>query len=865
MQRKLGMLVPLALWGCGDFAPPHTQMRQQALREGDAGAQATLTGPAHLSRIVRNAADYRRWQADLARRGGETTRATTLEREADALDGVALFAPRSGDDYAQVHGLLPRTRFRKPDSPLRCEQLRGPNVIRFKLRDRSGVALQDGRLVAGTEERASRLTADLATIEGLGLRQIPAHTASRDVLDRVRLAGELASGQELPDVTQWFEAFAGPRAVAEVRDDREACERAADVVNTLNGLESVEIAYFAPTIQPAQTWNVPPPPVDIAPTTPVFESASMGIQTPTGGPVGAVVGLNSPEVLGNPGEIAGPLQNGWQGATIRIVVAENAEPLSHEKVAYFLVPGMVPDNANLNYREHALMVSSVAFGSSRSGGPFGSRYGMRGHAPQALGGYHSTDDVTLGVRMTRPGMAIEQIAPYVGNGDVINFSIGLGVLAWSSERPVETDQDANDKMHLFGANGVVFINAAGNSGSNLDQHGFPPKPPTSYIVGATTGQLVAPGGGPNRIVPAPYSNWGPRVNFWGPALRRYPNALTIPTLRMPVVASRTFDINDSLWTPSDPVQEYRFIDGTSLSAPEISGAFAQMQGLFRSNFGWRLGTGDGPHGTRQIAEALRSIGVPLDQGVQPNLQLVATERMLAVRVTGCELNTPPFPVVRQVLPPYAREVSVVAPAGVQFSSMLNHSPPYTGCLMNFPTGGASPVEVYEANRGFPIGPLDLDGPAMNGFTVEAWMLVGGPTAAWQQIVAKESPRNYGIWITPTNGPVAAGRLHFSYFYHGGINCARYGTRNVADGQPHHVAVVFDADPWPPQVRFYVDGVQDGPTQAACNGFPMTGGGPGENRVEIGRDVAAGTQIGDVRLYHYPASAARIALHHGRVQ
>lgn len=840
-------------------------MQQQALRGSDAGPRASLTTPSPLSRVVRNASDYRRWQADLARRAGETARAAVLEREADAIAGVALFPSESGDDYAHVHGLQPRARHRRPQAPLRCEGLSGPNIIRFKFLDRSGVSLREDHLVTDTEPRA-RLAADLAVIESLGLQHIPAHTASRETLDRVRRDGELASGQELPDVTQWFEAVAGARAVAELREDREACERAVRVVNTLNALESVEIAYLAPQGRNAQTWNAPPPPVDIAPLTPPLESDSMGIQTPTGGAVGAVVGLDSPETLAD-GEVSELLQEGWQGSTMRIVTSESADPDAHEKLNYFQLPGMNPDNGNADHRDHALRVASVAYGSSRSANsPLNPRYGMRGHAPMSQGGSHTIEDVIyvpFPLRLPRPGLAIEQMAPYLGNGDVINFSVELSS-GWGSGRPVETDQDANDKMHLYGANGVVFISASGNSGSTLDQHGFPPKPPTSYIVGSTTGQLVTPGGGgPNALAYAPYTNWGPQVNFWGPSIIRYPVDVT-PPRRMPVAAQRMLSTIDNVWNgANDPAQRYAFVQGTSFAAPEIAGAFAQMQGLFRRNFGWRLGTGDGPHGTREIAAALRSIGVRLDQGVQPNLQLVATERMLAVRLSGCGDNEAVHPPIYSISPPFRRELSLLAPGGVQFT------PPAPGisCLMSFP-GGTGPVELHEVDRGFPVGPLDLDGPALNGFTVEARVRFNSATGAWQQIVAKESPRNYGLWVTPTNGPWLAGRLHFSYFYSNGVtveNCPRYGLRNVADGQFHHVAAVFDADYWPPRVSLYVDGTADGPPQTACNGFPITSGGPGQNLVEVGRDVAAGTQIGEVRLYHYPASASRIALHHQGVQ
>jgi hypothetical protein len=845
-------------------------MRQQALREEDAGARSSLSGPVPLSRVVRNAADYRRWQADLSRRRGDTSRAAALDREADAIAGVAHFSSSSADDYAHVHGLEPRVRFRKPEAPLRCEGLRGPNVIRFKFRDRSGVSLRDDRLVTDAPSTATRLDADLAVIASLGLRHIPAHTSSRDELDRVRREGELASGQELPDVTQWFEAVAGPRAVVDLREDREACERTARVVNTLNALDNIEVAYVVPQGSNSQTWVTPPPPVDIAPTTPGFESASMDVQTPTGGAVGAVVGLDSPELLAE-GEVSELLQDGWQGATIRIVISESADPDAHEKVNYFTLPGMNPDNGDAADRDHAVRVASVAFGSARSGNSANNpRYGMRGHAPLALGGSHSIEDVIFvpwAQRLARPGLAIEQMAPYLGNGDVINFSYGLrsGLEEWGSKRPIETDQDANDKMHLYGANGIVFINAANNEGTNLDQHGFPPKPPTSYIVGSSLGQLVAPvGGGPNALILAPYSNWGPRVNFWGPSAMRYPDQLTPSTLRMPVAAQREASVIDNVWDDAnDPFQRYAFVQGTSLAAPELSGAFAQMQGLFRRNFGWRLGTGDGPHGTREIAAALRSIGVRLDQGVQPNLQLVATERMLAVRLSGCGDNESIHPPIYTLAPPYRREVSVLAPGTVQFT------PPAQGisCLMSFP-GGTGPVELHEVDRGFPVGPLDLDGPALNGFTIEARVRFNGATNAWQQVVAKESPRNYGMWITPSAGPWLAGRLHFSYFFSNGAtveNCARYGLRNVADGQLHHVAAVFDAGYFPPRISLYVDGVPDGPAQTGCAGFPLTSGGPGQNMVEIGRDVASGTQIGDVRLYHYPASASRITSHHLGVQ
>jgi len=148
-----------------------------------------------------------------------------------------------------------------------------------------------------------------------------------------------------------------------------------------------------------------------------------------------------------------------------------------------------------------------------------------------------------------------------------------------------------------------------------------------------------------------------------------------------------------------------------------------------------------------------------------------------------------------------------------------------------------------------------DSPLLDSFTdritIELWLKANQLTANsdWESVVSKGN----AAWEIQTSARVKA-----AFFYLGGPNPSHVdGSRNVNDGQWHHVAAVYDGT----HIFLYVDGTLDASTPATGritpNNYPM---GVGYNAQGVSGHPAYFFDglVDEVSLYDRALSAREIA-------
>ena len=235
-------------------------------------------------------------------------------------------------------------------------------------------------------------------------------------------------------------------------------------------------------------------------------------------------------------------------------------------------------------------------------------------------------------------------------------------------------------------------------------------------------------------------------------------------------------------------------------------------------------------------------------GVQPEVVWTVSESILVTRIPGCGTT---------IRDPHASDAVITIPSG---TTSIFTPWSFTGCAYTATVFDSPGATVTEMEFGSDRGPIDLGYNPDGSFTIEANVVIQ-PDFVWQGIVVKESPRNYGLWVTPSTWP-SAGTLHFSYHPVGSSSlCPFYGNTRIDDGLPHHVAVRFDRRVGStPLVSFFVDGVLDGEQFGCTTTAPLAGGGSGANILRIGSLFRPGSLVGNVRLFHRYVEDDEISFH-----
>ncbi len=170
---------------------------------------------------------------------------------------------------------------------------------------------------------------------------------------------------------------------------------------------------------------------------------------------------------------------------------------------------------------------------------------------------------------------------------------------------------------------------------------------------------------------------------------------------------------------------------------------------------------------------------------------------------------------------------------------------------SFVAGEVGQAFSFDGTTGYVSIP---DSPSLDSFTnamtIELWMKssTSGNNADWKGLVTKGN-ESWKILAT-----TFANTVYADFF---GVNPPDiFGTRNVNDGQWHHVAATYDGT----TMSLYVDGVLDGSHPAsgpiAQDSLPLYLGGDADP--PLGRTYLFGGQIDEVSLFNRALSAAEIA-------
>jgi serine protease len=440
-------------------------------------------------------------------------------------------------------------------------------------RDRTRLAalgLADGQVTADLHAVAALLD---SSRHAKGLERL--FTADEETLATGRAQGERRAGRELADLDLYVRVRV-PSGTRQV--DLES------LVEALNGLASVEIAYAQPP---------PAAPADIPPTTPSVE-ASQGYLDPAPGGIDARYAWTVP---------------GGRGAGARIVDIEGAWRTSHEDLPPLFYQGGTQIN-DLGWRNHGTAVLGEMVAPANG-------YGVTGIAHQAQAGYES-----IGQQGT--ASAVLNAAAAAGPGGLVLIELhAQGPFTPNSACncsggqcdyvPMEYFQAEFDAIAQVTANGTLVVEAGGNGATDLDDPVYGGR--FNRAVRDSGAILV---GASNALDRAPtcFTNFGSRVDVhgWGWDVT-------------------TLGYGDLFNGGGDENQFYTSgFSGTSSASPIVTGAAASLQGV-------SLAAGRGNVSPFQMRQLLRTTGTPQAAdsrqiGPLPNLRAA---------IASLQSNRPPTP------------------------------------------------------------------------------------------------------------------------------------------------------------------------------------------------------------------------------
>lgn len=359
----------------------------------------------------------------------------------------------------------------------------------------------------------------LASLEGRGLRRL--FTLSETVLADRRVRGEARSGRQLADLDLYYELPLKPGT------------RARDVdalLDSLNALKSVEIAYAQPPAQPAVVATSASGP------TPDFRNLQGYLDTAPQG-IDAHYAWTQPGGKGQGVRIV-DIEGGWR------TTHEDLPPLFHTRGAQF---------ESQHWRNHGTAVLGQLVGKDNG-------LGVTGIAHQAQAGYESIESQDT-------GSAVLSAAQAAGVGGIVLIELHFYGPTGSSPCtcnepqcyfvPAEFFQGHFDAIANATANGTVVVEAGGNGSANLDD------PLYGGIFQRSirdSGAILVGASNSSDRAPACWTNWGSRIDLhgWGDSV------VTLGT-------GDLFDGGEDRWYTAS-------FSGTSSASPIVTGAAASLQG-----------------------------------------------------------------------------------------------------------------------------------------------------------------------------------------------------------------------------------------------------------------------------------------------
>ncbi len=381
-------------------------------------------------------------------------------------------------------------------------------------------------------------------------------------LDSDRQALELKTKRQLADLNSYYRIEISSPAEAE------------QVINDLNALDVVAIAYVQPMPEPA--IDIPPPTPDYQPDQDYREAAPDGIDA----------------------DYANTLPGG-DGGGVKIIDVEGNWQTTHEDLEKS-VGGVIAGDfvAGQNWRDHGTAVIAEMIAGDNG-------YGVTGICPDpdigmiSIGGWSTAEALYAAIDTLQQGdmILIELHAP----GPRYNFQPRPDQLGYVC---MEYWQANFDAIQYAWAKGLVVIEAGGNGAEDFDDPIYGPLFDTTYrnshaiIVGAGY-----PAASPNDLQKHGFSNYGARVNLQGYGSGVY-----------------TAGYGGLFNGGGDQDQYYTStFGGTSSASPIVAGAAACLQGYYLATYGTPL-TSD------RIRDVLVTTGTPqkgdtsLHIGPRPDLQ-----------------------------------------------------------------------------------------------------------------------------------------------------------------------------------------------------------------------------------------------------
>ncbi len=396
-----------------------------------------------------------------------------------------------------------------------------------KFRDQQATRIRSGRIEAVEGDllpQANQLLSSYVTQERC--RRL-FNTKSESNLDRDRQKLERSSGQQLAYLNNYYRIDISDRAEAE------------SLINRLNALESVEIAYFQPAPEVAG---------DIDPPTPDYEaSQDYREAAPTG--VDAIYANGLP---------------GGDGTGVKIIDIENDWVTTHEDLEASLggVIGAYPGGGSSSNHGTAVIGEMIA---SDNG------YGVTGLCPGAEIGM-------ISVTSTSTASAIYTAVENLQVGDFVLIELHAPGPRYNFQsRPdqlgyvcMEYWQANFDAMLYAWARGITIMEPAGNGAEDFDDVIYGDLFDTTYrnshaiVIGAGY-----PAASSDDLERQSFSNYGERVNLQGYGSGVYTTGY-----------GGLFDGD------GDQNQYYTSsFSGTSSASPIVTGAAACLQGHYEATYG----------------------------------------------------------------------------------------------------------------------------------------------------------------------------------------------------------------------------------------------------------------------------------------